>query len=103
MKLVDLEPVFVSHGGEGVTLDGQPVPLTLGVGLICRCPCGCINQLYVPFANPIGPGPLMSQEGWLRVGDSFEDLTLTPSIFRAPAKGGCGWHGFITQGEIRTV
>jgi len=33
---------------------------------------------------------------------TFETLTLTPSILRTPEKGGCGWHGFVTNGEIIT-
>jgi hypothetical protein len=37
---------------------------------------------------------------WTRTGEDFETLTLTPSIHSDPAKGGCGWHGFITNGEV---
>lgn len=36
-----------------------------------------------------------------RVGDTFDILTLTPSILRI--KPSCGWHGFITNGEVITV
>ena len=32
---------------------------------------------------------------WHVAGDSFDNLTLTPSI-----DGGC-WHGYVTHGEIR--
>lgn len=31
--------------------------------------------------------------------ESLEPLTLSPSIFKNPAKGGCGLHGFIKQGR----
>lgn len=31
-------------------------------------------------------------------GSDYSDLTLTPSILL-----GCGWHGFITSGEVITV
>jgi hypothetical protein len=34
---------------------------------------------------------------WAVSGDRFENLTTTPSIL---LEGGCGWHGFITNGEI---
>jgi hypothetical protein len=51
----------------------------------------------VPFANPIGPGPHVNEKGWRRTGDTFDTLTLTPSILRI---GGCGWHGFVTNGEV---
>lgn len=105
MRLAELDPVFSWHGGDGVTnADGEPIPLTLGVGLVCNCPCGNADEshrLYVPFANPIGPGPLTPRGGWKRTGESFDELTLTPSIHRAKERGGCGWHGFITDGEVR--
>jgi uncharacterized protein DUF6527 len=106
VRLAELDPVFLSHGGAGVTnADGEPIPLTLGVGLFCNCPCGNADEshrLYVPFANPIGPGPLTPRRGWHRTGETFETLTLTPSILRLD-RGGCGWHGFITDGEVRSV
>lgn len=67
------------------------------MGISCDCPCGCNQLLYVPFKNPIDGGPpLEAGFGWTRTGDTFETLTLTPSILR----GGCGWHGFITAGQI---
>ena len=106
MRLVDLEPEFLSMGGEGVTnsATGEPVPKTHGVGVLFNCPCGNHEEdhrCYVPFANPIGPGPGRDGDrGWKRTGETFETLTLTPSILRL---GGCGWHGFITNGEVITV
>lgn len=106
MRLAALNPTFLHHGGPGISLDGEPVPRTDGVGLLCDCPCGNADeshQLFVPFANPIGPGPLVEQDGWRRTGDTFETLTLTPSIHRLEKRGGCGWHGFITDGEVRSV
>lgn len=105
MRLADLHPVFLSHGGPGVTTAaGEPIPLTLGVGVLCDCPCGNADEehrLYVPFVNPIGPGPALGDaHRWQRTGDTFETLSLTPSILRI---GGCGWHGFITNGEVLTA
>jgi len=35
---------------------------------------------------------------WNVSGNDFSDLTTTPSIL---LEGGCAWHGFITNGEIR--
>lgn len=35
---------------------------------------------------------------WNVSGSSFDDLTLTPSVHLAGA--GCGWHGFVTNGEV---
>ena len=104
MKLADLNPVFLQTGGSGVwDAAGNPMPVTLGVGVVFDCPCGDHDEehrCYVPFANPIGPGPHVNEKGRQRTGDTFEALTLTPSVLRI---GGCGWHGFITNGEVRTV
>ncbi len=102
MKLTELDPSFVGNGGEGVTdANGNPVPWRDGVGLELACPCGCGEYFYVGFANPLDGGPPVCEghPHWQRTGDTFETLTLTPSILR---KSGCGWHGFI-NGEIRTV
>ena len=95
MRLVDLDPCWVSAGGDGVTVDGQPAPRRERVGVSVECPCGCDSRLYVPFANPPDDGPPL--KGWQRTGETFEVLTLSPSIFR---RSGCGWHGFITAGMI---
>ncbi len=104
MKLADLNPVFLSLGGSGVyASDGGPIPLTEGVGVAFDCPCGDRSEdhrCYVPFAQPIGPGPYVPEKGWKRTGDTFDTLTLEPSIQRI---GKCGWHGFITNGEVQTI
>jgi hypothetical protein len=34
---------------------------------------------------------------WNVTGNTFDNLSLTPSIL---LQGGCGWHGFITNGEV---
>lgn len=103
MRLTDLNPKFLSS----FDADGE----TKGMGVRLDCPCGRReewHELYVPFENRIGPGPLADKtdpRGWKRTGDTFETLTLTPSILRVdtPTEGGCGWHGYITNGEIVTV
>lgn len=103
MRLGDSNPVFTFSGGEGVRdASGAPVARTDGTGVVFDCPCGNHGEehrCYVPFSNPIGPGPLTSQLGWHRQGATFEDLTLSPSIFRS-GYGSCGWHGYVTAGEI---
>lgn len=106
MKLTDLNPSFVNAGGEGIfQIDGQPSTRRVGIGLMFTCPCGQCDEdhdCYVDFANPLDGGPRHVADGpaWTRTGDSFETLTLTPSIHRVKEKGGCGWHGFITNGEV---
>lgn len=107
MKLIELNPVFLDAGGDGVyrtdpeTKALIPAPKRVGVGVLFDCPCGDLSEdhrCYVPFLNPLDGGKSL-ERGWQRTGDSFETLTLTPSIKRV---GGCGWHGFITAGEVLT-
>ena len=103
MKLTELDPRWCGAGGEYVSdKDGNPFPKRHGIGVIFNLPCGCDAPCFIPFANPLDGGPPIHTENaqWRRVGDTFETLSLTPSILRAKEKGGCGWHGFITAGEV---
>ncbi len=93
MKLVDLEPRWISGGGRR------------GLGLMLNCPGKCctgpgaVERIPVWFANPLDGGPTASADGrgWQRTGDTFEALTLTPSI---DASRSGHFHGFITAGEV---
>jgi hypothetical protein len=100
MKLIDLNPKWFGAGGEGITsADGSPAPERHGVGIMFDCPCGCDVRAFVPFSNPVdGSKPCRTDpHQWLRDGDTFESLTLSPSIHRV---GGCGWHGFVRDGKV---
>ena len=114
MKLTDLNPRWVGAGGEGIYLSTQDYELGIcapereGVGIIFDCPCGDRvehHQCCIEFKNPLDGGECHNPRGvtWNRTGDTFETLTLTPSILRSKEKGGCGWHGWITNGDIRLV
>lgn len=110
MRLTDLDPHWVGAGGEGVfdrLPDGTlvPAPKRTGVGITFNCPCGqCGSRGYVGFSNPLDGGPAHDPRPgsqWQRTGETFETLTLTPSIQRRKVgEHGCTWHGFITNGEI---
>lgn len=100
MKLTDLDPWWVGHGGEGITRDGAPVPRRERVGISFKCPCGCSPRIYLNIANPEDGGPSLGEPAWTRTGTEFADLTLAPSILRV---GWCGWHGFVRAGEIVTA
>ncbi len=100
MKLTELNPRWLFHGGEGVTMHGEPVPLRERVGITFDCPCGCKNPLSLIFANPVDGGlPVQASPNWTRSGDEFETMSLMPSILRTL---GCpnSWHGFVTAGNI---
>lgn len=107
MKLTDLNPSWVASGGDGITYasSGKPVPYVPYAGVQCDCPCGNTDKnhrLYIPFANPFGNevANRMHVHGWEREGETFESLTLRPSILRSRSHGGCGWHGYITDGNV---
>lgn len=101
MKLIDLEPKWCSAAEEFISdVNGNPLPIREKIGLFCNCPkCGASHPLLLPFANPFDGGKLIYSVAWQRTGNTFETLTLTPSIFRKD----CGWHGYITNGEIVNV
>lgn len=98
--LRDLHPTWIGHGGEGVAgPDGRPVPRREGTGIVFDCPCGCASPVYVPFENPLdGKGPIQGERnGWRRTGDTFDTLSIAPSIQRV---GGCEWHGWVRSGRV---
>ena len=73
-----------------------------GMGIMFDCPHCWSQKLGVWFANPLDGGIPAGPEcaptpRWHREGDTFETLTLSPSV-DASAVG--HWHGFITNGEI---
>lgn len=105
MKLTTLNPEFVGAGGTGIYdgRTGKPVPRREGVGLSFDCPCGCGVRGYVPFKNPLDGGASYNPKGWDRTGDTFDTITLRPSIHRPKEYGGCGWHGWISSGEVTSV
>lgn len=63
------------------------------------------HRCYVPFANPLEGKPEVRNHLWQRTGDTFETLTLTPSVDYTKYDNGtlrdpsC-WHGFITNGDV---
>ena len=103
MKFTELNPRFVGSGGEGITdKDGNPVPERKGIGVSFDCPCGSkdCRRAFIQFSNPMDGGAPIDADGrhtWQRSGDTFETMSLTPSIQRMD---NCRWHGFITNGEV---
>ncbi|HKC40600.1 MAG TPA: DUF6527 family protein [Gemmatimonadales bacterium] len=66
------------------------------------------HRCAVPFANPLdGAAPETGRRHlWQRTGETYETLTLQPSVDYTRLDNGemrdptC-WHGFITNGEVR--
>ena len=93
-KLVDLNPQwFEIHGRD-----------TLLAGVIYDCPCQldtCAwgGRVAISFSNPVrgepanGPGERL----WHRTGETFETLTLSPSVHQVGH-----WHGWIRNGVVES-
>lgn len=116
-RLVDCNPRWVT--GRYTGRDSE-VP----AGIHFDCPeghAGC--SLAIPFTPALDGLPRESWQTngavWQRTGDTFETLTLTPSIRRVPQYASreeaivagcipeyvtesllCAFHGFITNGQI---
>ena len=97
MKLTELDPRWQTWHGRSERIE-----------VSFDCPVhGKAHRVRVPFANPLDGGePVKRNHLWQRTGDTFETLTLTPSVDYTKYDNGtvrdptC-WHGFITNGEIR--
>lgn len=93
-KLVDLNPTFWRYHG----IDRE------GMGVIFDCPCGSEScewggKISVPFANPLDGGQPQNTEKchWQRTGDTFETMTLSPSIHCVGH-----WHGWLRNGVLES-
>ena len=92
--LVDLDPQWVEENGSKVSI-------------MFECPfhsdCngdGGPRWIGADFANSIGDAT--SRRGWSRTGETFETLSLSPSI-RVMNPGVCEWHGYVTDGRVITL
>jgi hypothetical protein len=65
------------------------------------------GDLYVPAERgtvrpgavlPVGAACIPPGVLWRRAGETFETLTLNPSV--DASRAGC-WHGFVTESEVR--
>jgi hypothetical protein len=116
VRLRELEPVWIrywtrevdqtsfadtsAHPGKR-TLEGMSHAwdITEAQGIRFTCPKCSEHQVIVWFRDRGVPDSATPGPGrWVCSGISFDDLSLTPSINLSG--GGCGWHGFITNGEI---
>lgn len=99
-KLVDLHPTFYGAAG---TKDGS-TPERRGVGVIFDCPCladDCAwgGKIAISFSNPLDGGAPYSthsaERHWQRTGETFETMTLSPSIHAVGH-----WHGWLKDGVL---
>ncbi len=108
MRLIDLQPRWV-------TLHGWAATSQFIVGITFLCPHCKNTRLGVGFYPPIDRDnvalsfmtPWIKEHTpvkpvWDRAGDTFETLTLSPSINADGQVGVIGhWHGLIQNGEVK--
>jgi len=114
MRLSELNPHWISEW----VPPGKPE--RHGMGVMFDCP-HCVRagikssdqrmvRIPVGFKVPLDGGAPFPEEGkadgmargrplWDRTGDTFETLTLSPSIDASKTHEG-GWHGFIRNGNM---
>lgn len=102
MRLVDLDPRWCTEA-DSTAADGSVTSHAArrGMGMSFECPHCRETRLAVFFSNPVDggpPSPTPSGKLWSRVGDTFEDMTLIPSV---DASSSGHWHGFIVGGTIQ--
>lgn len=95
MKLIDCDPRWTKVSN----LDMGGHPERHGMGLSFTPPDSAV-RVNIWFKNPIDGGPPINEPGkqrclWDRSGDTFETLTLHPSIDDSPR-----FHGWIRNGEV---
>lgn len=109
MRLTDLKPRWMTEVGASGHREGQVSRQQDAQGIRMLCPL-CFRQnggsigthsVIVPFKDrnvPADAYPRMAR--WEASGNDFTDLTTIPSILIGE---GCGWHGFITGGEVSII
>lgn len=100
MRLSELDPKWI------------PAADRRRVGISFQCPVrrtGCSRiRIFFLFAVGGGLGAPNDLAHWRPVGDSFENLSITPSIHwrdydKDGKEIGTHWHGHVTNGEIRNA
>ena len=93
-RLTSLDPRWVVDQGQR----------RVGVSFACPTCAGmaepaCSGRVAVFVDPPFDPGPVFLP-AWSRVGDTFDDLTITPSIRVSLGRDGEHWHGFVIGGQV---
>lgn len=109
MKLIELEPRWLSAPDSNGARIGKVQTFQEAQGIRFWCPrCAAAkadniyplgaHQVIIWFADRNVPSCYFPKPyRWSVAGNSFENLTLAPSVHLTP---GCGWHGWIRNGEV---
>lgn len=107
MRLIDLEPKFVGnyHVNDAHQVCYNILDSVDGAqGVLFTCPkCGG-HSILCWFKNPRNAPPVPADAfpkpgRWEFAGDTFDVLSLTPSVDLSVGGVGCLWHGHVTNGQ----
>lgn len=107
MKLTELKPRWTGYASN----DKRDEQIINGLTFLCpHCGLQTGQRLGVLFHPPIDEGGWLAKGvtifhgavEWTRTGDTFETLTLSPSINTMQNRMDFAnhWHGFFTNGEV---
>lgn len=99
MRLLDLEPEWVHDYDAADRSHHRSADLSIenAQGILFECPLCRGHSVLAWFRGRGVPDDATPGPGrWTPAGTGFADLSLTPSI---ALQGGCGWHGFVTNGD----
>jgi hypothetical protein len=110
MKLVDLEPSFERAIDNRSWKHVDTIGEATGVSFLCPKCFGANGgrrgtHMVICWSRDRGtPDDLSPKPGrWSLVGTGLHDLTLEGEGGKSRSvllTGGCGWHGFVTNGEV---
>jgi hypothetical protein len=86
IPLIELNPYWINDGDRK------------GIALGFNCPCGCKRIVKLFLSNPLDMGDKFNCSTWMRDGDKFGSLSLTPYI--DSCSGTCHWRGRIKNGGV---
>ncbi len=91
IKLTELNPKWVNWRGKERGGIGFQCPLHRDGD--CKDNAMIGNRIVIPFKEA-------EQNGWDKTGDSFDNITLSPSIMPMNENGTPHWHGWIRKGMV---
>ena len=104
MKLTELEAEFVQLTSQKGSFR-RVESLADAQGVLFLCPkCFADNKgpvgthSVICWFRGVSPEIDPAPGRWQATGTSMDDLTLSPSVWLS-GEGGCGWHGWVKQGD----
>jgi hypothetical protein len=95
MKLTDLDATFIKLKSDSSFQRIDSIAEAQGILFVCpKCQSHSVICWFQGVPDHVFPKP----GRWTPGGTGLEDLTLKPSVFLNSGSG-CGWHGFVTNGD----